>query len=89
VFWIFYRGTEVLDHLTQLKGKRIGVGPEGVVTMHALAAAGVNSQSATLVPLTGSAAVEALNDGRLDAIFLALASESSIIPRYCETPMFT
>jgi TRAP-type uncharacterized transport system substrate-binding protein len=86
VFWIFYRGTEVLDHLTQLKGKRIGVGPEGVVTMHALAAAGVNSQSATLVPLTGSAAVEALNDGRLDAIFLALASESSIIQPLLRNP---
>ena len=79
VFWLFYRGAETLDHLTQLKGKRIGVGPEGVVTTRVLDAAGVNSQSATLLPFTGSAAVEALLDGRLDAIFLALAPESSII----------
>jgi TRAP-type uncharacterized transport system substrate-binding protein len=79
VFWLFYRGAETLDHLTQLKGKRIGVGPEGVVTARVLDAAGVNSQSATLLPFTGSAAVEALLDGRLDAIFLALAPESSII----------
>ena len=79
VFWLFYRGTETLDHLTQLKGKRIGVGPEGVVTARVLDAAGVNSQSATLLPFTGSAAVEALLNGRLDAIFLALAPESSII----------
>ena len=79
VFWLFYREAEILDHLTQLKGKRIGVGREGVVTTRVLDAAGVNSQSATLLPFTGSAAVEALLDGRLDAIFLALAPESSII----------
>ena len=85
-FWLFYRGTETLEHLTQLKGKRIGVGPEGVITMHVLGAAGVNSQSATLVPRTGSAAVEALLDGRLDAIFIALASESSIIQPLLRNP---
>jgi TRAP-type uncharacterized transport system substrate-binding protein len=86
VFWLFYRGTETLDHLTQLKGKRIGVGPEGVVTTRVLGAAGVNSQSATLLPLTGSAAVEALLGSRLDAIFLALASESSIIQPLLRDP---
>jgi TRAP-type uncharacterized transport system substrate-binding protein len=86
VFWIFYRGTEALDDLTQLKGKRIGVGPEGVVTQRVLAAAGVNSESATLVPLTGSAAVDALNDGRLDAIFTALAPDSSTVQTLLRDP---
>ena len=28
-FWIFYRGSELLDDPTQLKGKRIAVGPIG------------------------------------------------------------
>jgi len=60
VFWIFYRGAEILEHVTQLKGKRIGVGPESFVSMQVLRAAGVNSESATLLPLTGSAAVGAL-----------------------------
>jgi TRAP-type uncharacterized transport system substrate-binding protein len=86
VFWLFYRGTETLGHLTQLKGKRIGVGPEGVVTTRVLEAAGVNSRSATLLPFTGSAAVEALLDGRLDAIFVALAPESSIIQPLLRDP---
>lgn len=86
VFWLFYRGTEMLDHLTQLKGKRIGVGPEGVVTARVLEAAGVNSQSATLLPFTGSAAVEALLDGQVDAIFVALAPESSIIQPLLRDP---
>jgi TRAP-type uncharacterized transport system substrate-binding protein len=86
VFWIFYRSSEILDHLAQLKGKRIAVGPEAIVTLHALAAAGVNSDSATFLPLSGAAAVEALNDGRADAIFLALASESSIIQPLLRNP---
>jgi TRAP-type uncharacterized transport system substrate-binding protein len=85
-FWLFYRGTETLNHLTQLKGKRIGVGPEGAVATHVLDAAGVNSQSATLLPFTGSAGVQALLDGRLDAIFLALASESAIIQPLLRDP---
>jgi hypothetical protein len=75
-----------LDHLTQLKGKRIGVGPEAVVAMQVLGAAGVNSESATLLPLTGSAAVEALNDGKLDAIFIALAPASSIVQTLLREP---
>ena len=29
IFWIFYRGTDTLNDLTQLKGKRISVGPTG------------------------------------------------------------
>src|SRR5580704_6902249 len=86
VFWLFYRGTETLDHLTQLKGKRIGVGAEGVVTTRVLDAAGVNSRSATLLPFNGSAAVEALLDGRVDAIFVALAPESSIIQPLLRDP---
>ena len=85
-FWLFYRGTEILNHLTQLKGKRIGVGPEGVVTTRVLDAAGVNSQSATLLPFTGSAGVQELLSGRLDAIFLALASESAIIQPLMRDP---
>jgi TRAP-type uncharacterized transport system substrate-binding protein len=86
VFWIFYRGTETLDDLAQLKSKRIGVGPEGVVTQRVLAAAGVNSETATLVPLTGSAAVDALHDGRLDAIFTALAPDSSTVQTLLRDP---
>ena len=86
VFWIFYRGTQTLDDLTQLKGKRIGVGPEGVVTARVLGAAGVNSESATLLALTGAAAVEALKDGKLDAIFIALAPDSSTVQTLLRDP---
>ncbi len=79
VFWIFYRGTEILDRLTQLKGKRVAVGAEAVVALQILGAAGVNSESATLLPLAGPAAIKALIDGELDAIILALAPSTSSI----------
>jgi len=79
VFWLFYRGSETLDQLTQLKGKRIAVGAEAVVALQILAAAGVNSESATLLPLAGPAAVKALIDGELDVIVLALAPNVSSI----------
>jgi TRAP-type uncharacterized transport system substrate-binding protein len=85
-FWIFYRGTETLDHLTQLKGKRIAVGPDAVVSTQFLEAAGVNAKSATLLPLAGSAAVEALIDGRIDALSIALAPDASIIQTLLRDP---
>jgi TRAP-type uncharacterized transport system substrate-binding protein len=85
-FWIFYRGTETFDHLPQLKGKRIAVGSENIPALEILGAAGVNSESAMLLPLAGSAAVKALDDGNVDAIFVALALDASIIQSLLRDP---
>src|SRR5262249_43461632 len=53
--WIFYRGTEKLDHITQLKGKRILIGPEGSGTAFLarklLEANGVTAETSTLIPM--------------------------------------
>ncbi len=74
--WLFYRGTETLDRLAQLKGKRIAVGIERgglrVVANQILGASGVNPDSATLLPLIGPAAIKALKDGEVDVIFTIL-----------------
>ncbi|MDT9000228.1 TAXI family TRAP transporter solute-binding subunit [Paucibacter sp. APW11] len=82
-FWIFYRGTETLQQLTQLKGKRIAIGPTGsgteVVARQVLGISGVNEQTAQLLPLAGQQAVDALHDGRADVIFLAFAPEAPVI----------
>ncbi len=82
VFWIFYRSTETLDDLTQLKGKRISVGPEGsgtrTVAIKLLAASGVNSENAKLSPLAGERAAEALKGGSLDVMFLANTSDAPL-----------
>jgi TRAP-type uncharacterized transport system substrate-binding protein len=72
--WIFYTSTEPFDRLSQLKGKRIAVGPEGSGTRFTaekiLAKAGITSENAAFLPFAGNAAAEALNDGRVDAVWI-------------------
>ena len=73
-FWLFYSSSEPIDRLSQLKGKRIAVGPVGnggrILAEKVLGKAGVNSESATLLPFAASAAVEALNNGKADAVWI-------------------
>src|SRR6266550_6938743 len=67
-FWIFYTSSQSLESLTQLKGKRIAVGPEGsgarYVAERILSRANIDSKTATLLPLAGDGAVEALKTRR-------------------------
>ena len=83
VFCVFYRATESLDDLTELKGKRIAVGPVGtaarVVSEKVLLISGVSSENSTLSSLTGQAAADALNDGKVDAAVLGLSSDAAIL----------
>src|SRR5215831_232909 len=59
-FWIFHPANEQIDQLSQLKGKRIAVGPEGSATRHTaeqvLGKGGVNSETASFLPFAGDAA---------------------------------
>jgi len=72
--WLFYSSSEPIDHLSQLTGKRITAGPVGSairpLAEKVLGKAGVNSENATLLPFGGSAAVEALNNGKADAVWI-------------------
>jgi TRAP-type uncharacterized transport system substrate-binding protein len=83
IFCIFYRATEVMNDLTELKGKRIAVGPVGaagrVVSEKVLAISGISSENSTLSPLTGQAAANALNDDKIDATILGLSSDAPIL----------
>jgi TRAP-type uncharacterized transport system substrate-binding protein len=83
IFCVFYRATEMLDDLTELKGKRIAVGPGGtagrIVAEKVLAISGVTSENSTLLPLTGPAAADALNGGKADAAILGLSSDAPIL----------
>jgi TRAP-type uncharacterized transport system substrate-binding protein len=80
-FWLFYTSNEPLDRLSQLKGKRIAVGPVGsgtrVSAEQILGKGGVNSETATLLPFAGTAAVEALNDGKVDAVWILGAPDAT------------
>jgi TRAP-type uncharacterized transport system substrate-binding protein len=71
---VFYRGREKVELLSQFKGKRIAIGPEGsgthTMAMKILAANGMDKGAAKLVDLDGDDAVEALRKGNVDVAFL-------------------
>ena len=73
----------MLNDLTELKGKRIAVGPVGsagrIVAEKVLTISGVSSENSTLLPFTGQAAADALNDGKVDATILGLSSDAPIL----------
>src|SRR5262245_57839748 len=73
-YWLFYKSAEPIERLSQLKGKRIAVGPVGSGTRHSaeqiLGKGGVNSETATLLHFAGDSAVDALKDGKVDAVWI-------------------
>src|SRR5580704_10542353 len=89
-FWIFYSSDEPLERLSQLKGKRIAVGPEGSGTRFAaekiLGKAGINSQTATLLPFGGSAAVDALKQGIVDVVWYNGGAGASAVHELLQNP---
>jgi hypothetical protein len=88
--WVFYSSNEPFDRLSQLKGKRIAVGPVGSATRAAadkiLGRGGVNSETATLLPFIGSTAVEAMNDGKVDAVWILGAPDSPSVHSFLGNP---
>jgi TRAP-type uncharacterized transport system substrate-binding protein len=89
-YWIFYSSNEPFERLSQLIGKRIAVGPIGSGTRAAaekiLGKAGVNSDSATLLPFGGSAAVDAMSDGKVDAVWIFGAPDSTAVQSFLNNP---
>ena len=90
--WVFYRGKETLDQLVTLKGRRIAIGPEGSGTrrlaLELLEASGVpqNDKRTTFVPISGLAAVAALAQGKVDAVFLVGPAQSGAVWSALYTP---
>jgi hypothetical protein len=89
-YWIFYSSTEPLDRLSQLKGKRIAVGPEGSGTRLSaekiLGKGGVNSETATLLPFAGLAAVKAPTDKKVDAVWIIGSPDATAVKSFLENP---
>jgi TRAP-type uncharacterized transport system substrate-binding protein len=89
-FWLFYFSNEPFDRLSQLKGKRIAVGPAGSGTRlsaeHILGKGGVNSETATLLPFAATVAVEALNDGKVDAVWILGTPDASAVHSLLTNP---
>ena len=81
--WLFYSSNEPFDRLSQFKGKRIAAGPTGSGTRlsaeQVLGKGGVNSENSVFVPLAGTAAAEALRDGKVDAVWILGAPDGVAI----------
>src|SRR5262249_34778264 len=64
-------GNEQLDRLSQLKGKRIAVGPVGSATRYTaeqiLGRGGINAENSTLLPFGGSTGRTGRKYGKVDA----------------------
>jgi TRAP-type uncharacterized transport system substrate-binding protein len=89
-FWIFYSANLHLDQLSQLKGKRIAVGPEGSATRYmaeqVLGKGGVNSETTKLLPFAGSTAEKALKDGQVDAVWIIGVPEATAVQSFLRNP---
>lgn len=90
--WVFYTGSARLERLTDLKGKRVLVGPAGSgtsgVALRLLAANGVTGETATLINRELPDYVDLLAKGDADVGFLVLAPEAKTIQRLLRTPNF-
>src|SRR3954470_8020753 len=71
---VYCRSTEPIEMLSQLKGKRLAVGPEGtgarVLTLKLLKANEIDGPPTVLVDLTGDEAAKQLLAGTIDAAFV-------------------
>src|SRR5262245_2992176 len=89
-FWIFYFSDEPLDRLSQLKGKRIAVGPVGSAIRFSaerlLGRSGVDSTTATLLPFGGGATVAALNESKVDVVWIAGLPDAPTISSLLRNP---
>ncbi|MFA7279847.1 MAG: TAXI family TRAP transporter solute-binding subunit [Sterolibacterium sp.] len=88
--WIFYRAGLAqdmpdgeLDRLSQLKGRRLAIGPQGSGThklaMELLEANGIQGAPTQLVASGGLSMVEALRQGKVDAVFAVGPTQSAMV----------
>jgi TRAP transporter TAXI family solute receptor len=92
-FFIFHRAGEKFSDLTSLRGKRIAVGPSAsgtrVVAEKVLKANGVTADNSVFLPLSGRAAVDALDFGQVDILFLGSVLEAPLIQGLLRDPGLT
>jgi TRAP transporter TAXI family solute receptor len=81
--WIFRNADSSIERLSDLKGKRVLVGPAGGGTnqlaMRVLAASDVTDATATLIDMELPDYVAALGSGKADAGFLVLAANANTV----------
>ncbi len=88
--WIFYRGAQNFDHITQLKGKRILIGPDGSGTSflakRLLEANGITPENSKLIAMELPAYPDAFASSGADAGFLVLGAEAKTVQKLLRQP---
>jgi len=81
--WIFYRGTDTLDHINELRNRRVAFGVKGGGTRSfaepLFALNGLTSDSMTIVPLSNDAALRALQAGEVDAAIFVDGAQNKAV----------
>ncbi len=88
--WLFFRDTRDIRQLTQLKGLKINVGPEGTgvpsLFKKILDVNGVEPTDLTLGALENTPATVALLEGRIDGLVFSSAPDAPLIQMLLQTP---
>ena len=83
--WVFYRGDETFDDLSQLRGKRIAIGPKGSgiqkLSLNLLKAANAADSPTVLYEYPYNAAMEAIMAGRTDAVMALGSADSQVVTK--------
>ena len=83
--WVFYRGDETFDDLSQLRGKRIAIGPKGSgiqkLSLNLLKAANAADSPTVLYEYPYNAAMEAIMAGRTDAVMALGSADSQMVTK--------
>jgi uncharacterized protein len=88
--WIFYRGPEVIDRLTQLEGRRVSIGAVGSgtrgVVEQLLKSNGFDEESKGFKGLGGNEAADALVNNEIDVAFFVAGIDAKYIQRLIKMP---
>lgn len=89
-FWLFYSSPQPLERVSQLKGRRIAIGAPGgtfrSISERVLGAVGIDSSSATILPIGGSDVVEAFASGKIDAALFGSRADDPFIKTLLKMP---
>ncbi len=83
--WVFYRGDETRDDLSQLRGKRIVIGPKGSgiqkLSLSLLKASNAADAPTALYEYPYNAAMDAIMAGRVDAVMAFGSADSQMVTK--------
>ena len=81
--WVFYRGPETHDDLSQFKGMKINIGPEGSggrkFAIDLLEASKTAEPPTSLLDLANAAAAKELMEGKIDAVMIFGTPDNPIV----------